>query len=56
MPEIIWTPYKATMKINKILDTVYPSLNERFPINIESLAKDILFCISRLSIFSLLFF
>ena len=41
MPEIIWTPYKATMKINKILDTVYPSLNERFPINIESLAKDI---------------
>lgn len=41
MTESIWTPYKATMKINKILDTVYPCLHERFPINLESLAKDI---------------
>uniref|UniRef100_UPI00125F97C8 ImmA/IrrE family metallo-endopeptidase n=1 Tax=Acinetobacter guillouiae TaxID=106649 RepID=UPI00125F97C8 len=41
MSENIWTPYKATMKINKILDFVYPSLNERFPINLEALAKDI---------------
>lgn len=41
MTENLWTPYKATTKINKILDTVYPSLNERFPVNLESLAKDI---------------
>jgi Zn-dependent peptidase ImmA (M78 family) len=39
--EIGLTPYKATTKINKILDTIYPHVHERFPVDIEYLAINI---------------
>lgn len=41
MTHEILTPSKATTKINKILDTVYPVVSDRFPVNIDNLAKSI---------------
>ncbi len=41
MTETVWTPYKAATKINKMLDTIYPHSIERFPVDLEFLAKNI---------------